>query len=148
MKKTTIILCFLCLITSCNNDDDANNDATNETECNFQGLSYLDTSNLDQILVAETDISTQFFPNASNGPFGAPGFEINSNVSPNPFFFTTNVITLNQTGDGMLTIGNGTEQIVTVTCQREGTAVGDEVRLDVVIGSVEVEFCVIIDEVL
>lgn len=133
---------------SCNNDDDTNNDATNETECNFQGFSYLDSNSTDQVLVAETDISTQFFPNASNGPFGVPGFEISSNTSPNTFFFTTDVITLNQTGSGRLTVNNGQEQIVTVTCQREGTTVGDEVRLDVVIGSIEVEFCVIIDEVL
>ena len=148
MKKITYILVLLCLVTSCNNDDDTNNDATNETECNYQGFSYLDNSNNDQTIIAESELNTQYFPNASNGPFGAPGIEIASFSSAPTIFFTTNVNELNETGIGFLTLDSGQEQQVTVTCQRAGTAVGDEIRLDIVYGSIEVEFCVIIDEVL
>lgn len=140
-----VILVLALVFTNCNNDD---GNATNETDCNYEGFSYLDSSNNDQILVPETDISTQFFPNASNGPFGSPGFELSSFTGPNSFFFTTDVISLNQTGSGRLTVDNGQEQIVTVTNQRAGTALGEELRLDVVIGGLEVEFCVVIDEVL
>ena len=148
MKKITYILVLLCLVTSCNNDDDINNDATNETECNYQGFSYLDNSNNDQTIIAESELNTQYFPNASNGPYGAPGIEIASFSSSPTIFFTTNVNELNETGIGRLTLDSGEEQGVTVTCQRAGTAVGDEIRLDVVYGNIEVEFCVIIDEVL
>ncbi|QCE42348.1 hypothetical protein [Psychroserpens sp. NJDZ02] len=148
MKKITYILVLLCLVTSCNNDDDINNDATNETECNYQGFSYLDNSNNDQTIIAESELNTQYFPNASNGPYGAPGIEIVSFSSSPTIFFTTNVNELNETGTGRLTLDSGEEQGVTVTCQRAGTAVGDEIRLDVVYGNIEVEFCVIIDEVL
>jgi len=148
MKKITYILVLLCLVTSCNNDDDINNDATNETECNYQGFSYLDNSNNDQTIIAESELNTQYFPNASNGPYGAPGIEIASFSSSPTIFFTTNVNELNETGTGRLTLDSGEEQGVTVTCQRAGTAVGDEIRLDVVYGNIEVEFCVIIDEVL
>ena len=148
MKVFRNIIVALVLFTSCNNDDDVNNDATNETQCNYQGFSYLDSNNNDQTLIPESELNTQYFPNASNGPNGAPGIEIASYTGSTTLFFTTNVIALNDTGTGLITIDNGTEQTVTVTCQRAGTAVGDEVRLDVVNGSVEVEFCVIIDEVL
>ncbi len=148
MTKTIYLLLVLCLFTSCNNDDDANNDATNQTQCNYQGFSYLDNNNNDQTLIAESELNTQFFPNASNGPYGAPGIEIASSTGATPLFFTTNVITLNDTGTGRITLNNGNEEIVTVTCQRAGTAVGEEIRLDVVYGSIEVEFCVIIDQVL
>ncbi|RLJ69134.1 hypothetical protein CLV86_0528 [Lacinutrix venerupis] len=148
MKVFRNIIVALVLFTSCNNDDDVNNDATNETQCNYQGFSYLDSNNNDQTLIPESELNTQYFPNASNGPNGAPGIEIVSYTGSTTLFFTTNVIALNDTGTGLITIDNGTEQTVTVTCQRAGTAVGDEVRLDVVNGSVEVEFCVIIDEVL
>lgn len=143
-RHLTFSLLALFVI-SCDNDDSS---ATNATQCDFSGFSYVDSANQDQILIADSDIQTQFFPNASNGPFGMPGFEIVSNSGTSPFFFTTNVIIMNQTGIGMLSVNNGPSQTVTVTCQRAGATVGDELRLDVVIGSIEVEFCVAIDEVV
>lgn len=145
MKVLKYLIVAIVLFTSCNNDD---NNATNQNTCNYQGFSYLDNSNSNQTLIPESELNTQFFPNASNGPYGAPGIEIASYSGSTALFFTTNVIELNDSGIGRITIDNGNEEIVTVTCQRAGTAVGDEVRLDVVYGSIEVEFCVIIDEVL
>ena len=141
----TAFLLILCTLFSCDNDD---GNAANETMCNFQGLSYLDSTNSEEILVSDTDIKTQFFPNAANGPFGEPGFEIVSNTANTSFFFTTNAIVLNQTGIGRFILNNGAEQLATVTCQRAGNMVGDEVRLDVTVGPIEMEFCVSIDEVL
>ena len=140
--QTILLLVFTFL--SCDNDD---GNATNETACNYEGFSYLDTNNNDQTLIAEADLQTQFFPNASNGPFGASGIEISSYVSSPTLFFATNTIAANQTGTGILTIDN-VDYDVTVTCQREGNAVGEEIRLDVTYSSIEVEFCVTIDEVV
>jgi len=148
IKKLSLIIMVLCIVISCNNDDDINNDATNETQCNYQGFSYLDGDSNDQTLISETELNTQYFPNASNGPYGAPGIEIASYISSPTLFFTTNTIDLNTTGTGLITIDGGQEQSVIVTCQLAGVAIGDEVRFDVVYGSIEVEFCVIIDEVL
>jgi len=148
MRKICFLILLLCTIISCDNDDDVNNDATNQDQCNYQGFSYLDTNNNDQTLIAESELNTQYFPNASNGPYGAPGIEIASFTSSPTLFFTTNVIALDETGTGWISINGAELEAVTVTCQRAGTSVGDEVRLDVVYGVVEVEFCVIIDEVL
>lgn len=131
-------------IVSCNNDDDA----TNQVSCNYEGFSYLDSNNNDQSIVAESELNTQYFPNASNGPYGAPGIEIASFSSSPTIFFTTNVIDLNEVGSGYFLLDGIEEVGVVVTCQRAGSAVGDEVRYDVVYGGVEVEFCVTIDEVL
>ena len=68
-------------------------------------------------------------------------------------FFTTNVIIAGQTGPALSFTFDGTEVVnpassITVTCQRAGVLVGDEVRYDVEISGFEIEFCVVIDEVL
>ncbi|MBU2938771.1 hypothetical protein KO494_04365 [Lacinutrix sp. C3R15] len=145
MKLFKILIISLLFFTSCNNDD---GNATNQSNCDYQGFSYLDTSSNDQTILPESELNTQYFPNASNGPYGAPGIEIASFTSSPTLFFTTNVIDLNEIGTGLISIDGAELEAVTVTCQRAGTLVGDEVRLDVVYGSIEVEFCVIIDEVL
>jgi len=145
MKNIFILLLLLSLGTSCDNDD---GNAINESQCNYQGFSYFDNNNNDQTLIPEMELNTQHFPNASNGPYGEPGIEIASFTSSPTLFFTTNVIELNETGPGWISINGAELEEVTVTCQRAGTAVGDEVRLDVIYNSMELEFCVIIDEVL
>ncbi|WP_452228553.1 MULTISPECIES: hypothetical protein [unclassified Lacinutrix] len=143
--KITVVLVLALSFFNCDNDD---NNATNTNVCSYQGFSYLDGNSNDQTIIPESELNTQYFPNASNGPYGAPGIEIASFTGATTLFFTTNVILLNEIGEGRMTIDGGVEELVTVTCQRAGTAVGDEIRLDVVSGSIEVEFCVIIDEVL
>lgn len=144
MKYLNLLIVFIVLIVSCDNDD---GNAINENTCNYQGLSYLDTTNNNQTLLAETDLQTQFFPNSNNGPFGSPGVEISSFVTSPTLFFTTNVITLNDSGSGTLTL-DGIAYAVTVTCQRAGTTIGEEFRYDVTANGIEAEFCVLIDEVL
>jgi len=123
MRKICFLILLLCTIISCNNDDDVNNDATNQDQCNYQGFSYLDTNNNDQTLIAESELNTQYFPNASNGPYGAPGIEIASFTSSPTLFFTTNAIALNETGTGWISINGAELEAVTVTCQRAGTTV-------------------------
>ena len=143
-----LFLSFLFIITSCDNDSSP---SPNDNQCNYQGFSYLDTSNNTQILIPEANLNTQFFPNTNNGPYGAPGVEIAGTAPNGDFvFFSTNVITEGSSGTANEFRING-EQIpgnIVVTCQRAGTAIGDEFRYDIQISGYETEFCVIIDEVL
>ncbi|WP_291869868.1 hypothetical protein [Maribacter sp.] len=141
MKKLILVLTIALSFLSCDNDD---NNATNASACNYEGLSYLDTSNNDQTLIPEASLTTGYYPN--NGGIGVPAVEIykTDDIS---MVFTTNVVTLNGTGTGDLIINNGQNITVNVTCQRAGTAVGEEFRYDVTASGIEVEFCVVIDEV-
>ncbi|NRR92986.1 hypothetical protein HSX10_15530 [Winogradskyella undariae] len=145
IKKLSIIAIICLGLVSCDNDDD---NATNIAECNYEGFSYYDANNDDQLILAESELNTQYFPNDSNGPYGASGIEIASFTSSPTIFFTTNVLIENETGIGWISVNGNPDQLVTVTCQRTGSAVGDEMRYDVTYGSIEVEFCVVIDEVL
>lgn len=146
MKKSIQLLSFIfcsLLFCSCDNDD---GNATNQNACNYQGLSYVDSSNNNQTLIPEADLTTDFFPN--NGGPGIPAVEIfNSGSSTGFSFFTTSAVTLNATGAGTIGIG-GTNYACVVTCQLAGTNVGDDFRFDISIPNVgEAEFCVIIDSV-
>ncbi len=135
----TIALLLIISITSCDNDS---NPSPNDTQCNYQGFTFLDTSNNTQTLIPETDLTTDFFPN--NGGPGIPAVEIYGGT---PFVvFTTNAVTVGAT-ENINIIINGTTYPVTVTCQRAGTLVGDEFRFDVTANNVEAEYCVVIDSV-
>ncbi len=149
-KKTTIVFLFLTTIifigVSCDNDSSP---SPNDDTCENPGLSWVDTSNNTNIFISDEELSTQFFPNASNGPFGAPGVEIaGQNSNGDRIFFVTNIIQEGQSGSGSVELNGGQPQPVTVTCQRAGTNVGDEFRYDINYNSLELEFCVKIDQVL
>ncbi len=133
----TIALLLVVTITSCDNDDPT---TANLNVCNYAGFTFLDTSNNTQTLIAEVDLTTDFFNTSSNGP----EVEIYETSNPGNFNFTTSVTTLNGTGTGTLVI-NGTTYTVNVICQRTGTAIGDEMRFDLTASGLEAEFCVIID---
>jgi len=129
------------LFLSCDNDDGM---ADNQNVCTFEGLTFFDGTT--QTLLPETDLQTEFFPN--NGGPGIPAVEIFEITNPGNIWLITDVVTLNAVGPGTLGI-NGTNYPVTVTCQRAGTAVGEEFRFDVVTvtGGFEGELCVVIDNV-
>ncbi len=142
MKKLVkTILLFTVIFTFINCDNDSN-PSPNDTQCNYEGLTFLDTGNNTQTLIPEVDLTTDFFPN--NGGPGIPAVEIYGGT---PFVvFTTNAVTVGAT-ENINLIVNGTTYPVTVTCQRAGTLVGDEFRFDVAANNVEAEYCVIIDSV-
>jgi len=133
----TIILLLVITITSCDNDDPT---TPNLNVCNYTGFTFLDTGNNTQTLIAEADLTTDFFNTSSNGP----EVEIYETNNPGNFNFTTTVTTLNGTGTGTLVL-NGNTYTVNVICQRTGTAVGDEMRFDLTASGLEAEFCVVID---
>ncbi|HLV39150.1 hypothetical protein [Xanthomarina sp.] len=140
--KSLILLVFALTLFNCDNDDDH---AVNVDVCNYEGLTILDTNGATHTLLPEAQLQTEFFPN--NGGPGVAAVEIYETSNPGDMWFLTEVVTLNGTGSGTIGIG-GTNYPCTVTCQRAGTAVGDEFRFDVVIPGVgEAEFCVIIDSV-
>jgi hypothetical protein len=135
----TIALLLIITTTSCDNDS---NPSPNDTQCNYQGLTFLDTSNNTQTLIPESDLTTDFFPN--NGGPGIAAVEI---YGGNPFVvFTTNAVTVGAT-ENINIIINGTSYPVAVTCQRAGTLVGEEFRFDITANNVEAEYCVVIDNV-
>ena len=136
MKKILILFAILSVF-ACDNDDD---NAVNEDQCNYQGFTYLDTSNNTQTLFAEADLTTDFYYTSSNGP----EVEIYKTDDPGNYNFVTTVVTANATGTGTLTFG-GTPYPVNVTCQRAGNAVGEEFRYDITGSGLEAEYCVVID---
>lgn len=137
--KIATILVITLLLFSCDND---NNPSPNDAQCNYEGLTFLDTSNSTQTLIPESDLTTDYFPN--NGGPGIAAVEI---YGGNPFVvFTTNAVIVGATETINLLV-NGTTYPVTVTCQRAGTLVGEEFRFDVTANNVEAEYCVVIDSV-
>ncbi len=132
-----VLVATLFVSTSCDND---NAPSPNDTQCNYQGLTFLDTASNTQTLIPETDLTTDFFATSSNGP----EVEIYQTSAPGDMNFVTTVVTQGATGTGTLNI-NGNNYPVNVTCQRTGGAVGDEMRFDVSASGIEVEFCVVID---
>ncbi|MFD2541703.1 hypothetical protein ACFSSB_05165 [Lacinutrix gracilariae] len=140
MKTTFKTLCLLILtlvLFNCDNDDD---NAVNQDDCNFAGFTFLDTSDNTQTLIAESDLTTDFYYTSSNGP----EVEIYKSSDPGNFWFVTLVVTDGQTGGGQLSV-NGTIYNVNVTCQRAGNAIGEEFRYDITGSGLEAEYCVVID---
>lgn len=135
----SIVVLLIISITSCDNDSDP---SPNDAACNYQGLTFLDTSDNTQTLIPESDLVTDLFPND-----GGPGIAALEIYGGTPFVvFTTKAVTVGATENIDLLI-NGNTYAVTVTCQRAGTAVGDEFRYDVTAFNVEAEYCVLIDNV-
>ncbi|WP_299524584.1 hypothetical protein [uncultured Lutibacter sp.] len=140
MKKTLKTLLLFAVTFTLYNCDNDNGNASNETACNYEGFTFLDTNNNTQTLIPESDLFTDFFNTSSNGP----EVEIYETNDPGNFNFTTSVVTLNGTGTGVLNF-NGSTYTVNVICQRTGSAIGDEMRFDLTASGLEVEFCVVID---
>ena len=138
-----LFLSILFIGTSCDNDSTP---TPNDNQCNYQGFTFVDPANNIYTAFQDSDLSTEFFPN--NGGPGIPAIEIYETSNGGQNHFVTDVVTLNATGSGTVTI-NGIDYPVTVTCQRAGTAVGDEFRFDIVgTGGVEAEYCGVIDTVI
>ncbi|MCF6168276.1 hypothetical protein [Lutibacter sp.] len=110
--------------------------------CDYQGLTFLDTSTNTQTLIPEADLTTDFFPN--NGGPGVGAVEI---YGGNPFvIFTTNAVTAGATETINMTV-NGTTYPVTVNCVRAGTLVGEQFTYNITANNVTAEYCVVIDSV-
>ncbi|PQJ31539.1 hypothetical protein BST92_06190 [Nonlabens arenilitoris] len=141
LLKVSLLLFISLTMLSCDNDDGM---ADNQSQCNYQGLTFDDGST--QTLIPEAQLQTELFPN--NGGPGVAAVEVYETSNPSNIWLLTEAVTLNAVGPGTLGI-NGTNYTVTVTCQRAGTAVGDEFRFDVVTtGGLEGELCVVIDAVI
>ncbi|RLJ69136.1 hypothetical protein CLV86_0530 [Lacinutrix venerupis] len=132
-KQALVVLVVLTLF-NCNNDDD---DAPNVDVCNYQGMSYLDTSDNTQILIPEADLTTDYFASSSNGP----EWEIYGNTQGGDFL----TLVYSPGTNTYEFIYNGTQYPVTITVQRDDNVLGGEIRCDVSHSGFEIEYCVIID---
>jgi len=141
--KTFSLLAIIFGIFSCDNDSEP---SPNDTQCNYQGLTFLDTSSNTQTLIPETDLTTGHITAGSNGP----EVEVYETANPGHFNFTTTVVAEGASGTGALNF-NGNSYTVNVTCQRgitgsTGSVVGDEYRFDITASGLEIELCVVQDE--
>ena len=145
-KNATTVILFLSAIlfigVSCDNDSDP---SPNDNQCNYQGLTYVDNNGNINTQIPESDLTTDYFPN-NDGP-GQPAVEVWDNTNPGQTFIVTRALTVGAVDNSPEIRINGVNLTGTVTCQRAGNAVGDELRFDVVVGGGEVELCVIIDNV-
>ena len=135
-----LIVTILFIGSSCDNEDDP---SPNDNQCTYQGLTFVDMTNNINTAIPESDLTAHFFTNGAGVGLGQ--IEINKTTEPSQYFLSTDIVTLNAVGSGVLRIA-GTDYPVTVTCQRAGTAVGDEFRFDIVgANGEEAEFCGTID---
>jgi hypothetical protein len=137
-----IYLCLLVLLAGCDNDD---NNAPNANICNFQGLSVEDINGNTIVLISDTDLRTDFFPN-NNGP-GMAAVEIfDSTFNGGLTFIVTDALSVGSVDTSPSITIQGVSYTGTVTNQRTGSLVGDELRFDVIINGLgEAELCVKID---
>jgi len=143
ISKSILLLALTLTFFNCDNDDD---NAPNQTVCNYQGLTAL--LNTTETLIPESDLTTSYVTGGSNGP----EVEIYLTDNPGDFNFTTIFVNENAVGSGTIVLDGVAYNNVAVTCQRgvtgsTGAVVGDEFRFDVVdaVNNIEVEFCVVVD---
>ncbi len=135
---TLFLLSILFIVTSCDNDSDP---SPNDNQCNYQGLTYVDSNNNINTQIPESNLQTDYFSSA-------PNVEIWDTTDPGATFIVTNALTVGAVDNNPQIKINDLNLTGVVTCQRAGSAVGDELRLDIVItGGAEVELCVVIDTV-
>lgn len=136
--KTILLLVITVAISSCTNNDD---DGITMT-CTTQGFFYTIGTNA-QVFEPEANLTTEFLMTSSNGP------EVE--IYGSAVVFVTTTVNLNQTGTGIMTIGNGPTETVAVTCLATDTVVGGTMRFafNGTYGGnpISGEFCVIIDQV-
>lgn len=143
MKHFIFLLLSLVILSSCDNDDNGN---ANANACTFEGATILDLNDNTQTLIPESSLKTDFFPN-NDGP-GMPAIEVFDTTNLGQTFVVTRAVNTGEMDSNPEIRYLGTDYTGVVTCQRGGSAVGDELLLDVVINGVfEMELCVTIDEV-
>jgi len=147
MKKTMkslALLLFVLTIFNCDNDDGDPITSPNEDVCNYQGLTAL--INNTHTLIPEAELQTDFFTD-NDGP-GIPAVEVFYTTTPGDTFIVTRAVTLGAVDSNPeIRIGD-VDYGGVITCQRAGSAVGDELRFDILLDNgYEAELCVIIDVV-
>lgn len=140
LLKSVFILSFLTISIQCDND---NGNSPNENQCNYAGLTIFDTNGNTQTVIPDSDLTTTVHKS---------GNVVKSiEVFNTTFNFRTKHVTLNATGTGYLNsnLTTPTNNIVTVTCQRAGTNVGNEFKYDIIFSNgVEAELCVVINNTI
>jgi len=141
MKTIFKILFITVLSLSLSNCDNDDGNADNQNACNYQGMSYLDTNDNTQILIPESDLTTDIFLTSSNGP----EWEIFGTTASGDFL--TLVYSPGSNPPVFEFVFNGTNFPVTISEIRNDNVVGGELRADVSHSGFEIEYCVFIDQV-
>lgn len=143
LKKHNLLILLLTAIlafsVSCGPEPDP--EPEQDDSCEYQGMTYTDTSNNSTTSTPEAELTTELYSSSQS-----PSLEIYKTTDPGSMNFSTSVLTEGDSGDGWLNY-NGTGSNVTVTCDKAGTAVGDEFRFSVTGTGFTAYFCVRIDEV-
>ncbi len=134
-----LFLGILFIGISCDND---NSPSPNDNQCNYQGLTYQDNNGNIITQIPDANLQTDYFTSASN-------IEIWDTTNPGDTFIVTNAVTIGAIDNNPQIKINNVNLTGVVTCQRAvNNAVGDELRLDIVItGGAEAELCITIDTV-
>ena len=139
--KSILLLAITLTLFNCDNDD---GNAPNISVCSYEGLTAEIQGTL--TLIPASDLVTDYFPN-NYGP-GVGAYEVNQISNMGGTFVVTRAVTNGAVDSNPEIRINDTNYSGVVTCQRAGSAVGDEIRLDIVLASgEEVELCVVIDYV-
>lgn len=152
LKNTVALILFLVAIifigSSCGVDDPLPQQVD---PCTQNGWFYQATLTDYEFLISDTDLRVQFFPNASNGPYGNPGYEISGTNEEGVFFvFITGILIEGGTGVPLSLMSDDVEAegTITVTCLEAGDAVGDRARYNIEGPGYQIEICALIDQVL
>ena len=143
VKKTNLLILFLTTILVFNVScvPSPSPQPEQDDSCEYQGFTYTDTSNNNSTSIPEAELTTELYNSGV-----APTLEIYKTTEPGSMNFSTSILTEGESGDGYLNY-NGTGSNVTVTCDKAGTAVGDEFRFSVTGTGFSAYFCVEIDQV-
>lgn len=130
---------MITALSACDNDSSP---SPNDNQCNYQGLTYQDNAGNIITQIPESDLQTDYFSSGAN-------VEIWDTTNPGDTFIVTNAVTQGAVDNNPQIKINNVVLTGVVTCQRAGNnAVGDELRLDIVItGGAEAELCIVIDSV-
>lgn len=139
-----LCLAFLLIVTfSCDNDD---GNAPNTNGCAFAGLTVVDSGGNIVAIFDEANLQTDYFPN-NDGPNMA-AVEVFETTNPGDNFIVTRALTVGAIDTNPEIRINNVDYTGTITCQLAGSAVGQELRFDIIVtGLGEAELCVIIDNV-
>lgn len=141
--KIILLLVVAVTLFNCDNDD---NDAPNTNVCNYQGVTIEDANGNVYTQIAASDLQTDYFHN-NDGP-GLAAVEVWDTTVPGQTFIVTRALTVGAVDTNPEIRINNIDYSGTITCQRAGSLVGEELRLDVVVNSLgEGEVCVTIDYV-
>lgn len=117
-------------------------------KCNNPGLTLVDANQVLYTHITEADLTTDYFPSINSS--GIAAVKIYETANPTNFSIITNATSVGDVDNSSVIQLSGASYPCTVTCQKAGTLVAEELRLDIVIptfSNAEAELCVGFDNI-